>query len=312
MIYLNLLVFVAFLTFFCPSFYSGEDYSNVVSVGIPYVLAVLFRFYTISFFVADIRMAQTVFFYGSLFFMFLFLAIWFNVVFAGASVGNVSSVASTSVSTILTILDPTFGFFIVIVYQHNFVGVMTQLDTKSVMIAAAGQLSALIIGVFLYLGTLILFDGVGDWVMSLFSKTTPNKASVAYTSSSQSLDSRNSISHQEDVGNDDMIVSSSDIRISTVATARPTPSLRISGLVDPDVVMERRRVNELFTSRQINPNQHAIFIHDLNKVYYGRGTAPTKVAVKSVSITIPHGEVFGLLGANGAGKVVFLSHLRFF
>ena len=66
---------------------------------------------------------------------------------------------------------------------------------------------------------------------------------------------------------------------------------------------EQARVNAVISSHALNPKNNAIFIHNLKKIYYGRGTVPTKVAVKSVSLTIPHGEIFGLLGANGAGKV---------
>ena len=42
------------------------------------------------------------------------------------------------------------------------------------------------------------------------------------------------------------------------------------------------------------------------KVFPGRGTVPTKVAVDNVSVAIGVGEVFGLLGANGAGKTTLL------
>ena len=77
----------------------------------------------------------------------------------------------------------------------------------------------------------------------------------------------------------------------------------VLGLVDPDVMAEQARVNAVISSHALNPKNNAIFIHNLKKIYYGRGTVPTKVAVKSVSLTIPHGEIFGLLGANGAGKV---------
>jgi ABC-type glutathione transport system ATPase component len=73
--------------------------------------------------------------------------------------------------------------------------------------------------------------------------------------------------------------------------------IRTLGGPDPDIVAEKQRVHDRFQQRRINRQQDSIFIHEARKVYLARGTAPSKIAVKNVSLSIPHGEIFGLLGA---------------
>ena len=50
-------------------------------------------------------------------------------------------------------------------------------------------------------------------------------------------------------------------------------------MLDPDVQSERVKVSRIAETRNLNKNQNAIFIHNLRKVYFGRGSVPTKVAV---------------------------------
>ena len=54
----------------------------------------------------------------------------------------------------------------------------------------------------------------------------------------------------------------------------------------------------------IDVNNATIVVKDVKKVYPGG-----KYAVKGVSVAIPNGECFGLLGINGAGKSTTLSML---
>jgi ATP-binding cassette subfamily A (ABC1) protein 3 len=72
------------------------------------------------------------------------------------------------------------------------------------------------------------------------------------------------------------------------------------------VLAEREKVKHIVESGTLSAQNNAIFISSLKKIYYGKGSAPTKIAVRDVSVSIQHGEVFGLLGANGAGKTTLL------
>jgi len=70
---------------------------------------------------------------------------------------------------------------------------------------------------------------------------------------------------------------------------------------------EKAHVDKTFKKRQIDVREDAIFIHKLQKIYYGNGlNIKDKVAVKDLSLSISRGECFGLLGANGAGKTTTL------
>ena len=55
--------------------------------------------------------------------------------------------------------------------------------------------------------------------------------------------------------------------------------------------------------------EHAVEVRDLEKVYRGSGKTPAKHALKSVSLAIPRGSLFGLLGPNGAGKSTLINIL---
>ena len=58
------------------------------------------------------------------------------------------------------------------------------------------------------------------------------------------------------------------------------------GLLDPDVQAEYVKVKQLAEARRIDANENAIFIHRLRKVYFGRGSVPTKVAVRGKVIVM--------------------------
>ncbi|XP_019373948.1 PREDICTED: ATP-binding cassette sub-family A member 13 [Gavialis gangeticus] len=81
---------------------------------------------------------------------------------------------------------------------------------------------------------------------------------------------------------------------------KPRGHCSISSTVNPsediDVAMERKRV---FGGRTSNDND-VLLLYNLKKLY--RGFSRRSTAVKDISLGIPRGECFGLLGTNGAGK----------
>uniref|UniRef100_A0A7M4FCZ6 ATP binding cassette subfamily A member 13 n=1 Tax=Crocodylus porosus TaxID=8502 RepID=A0A7M4FCZ6_CROPO len=81
---------------------------------------------------------------------------------------------------------------------------------------------------------------------------------------------------------------------------KPRGHCSISSTVNPsediDVAMERKRV---FGGRTSNDND-VLLLYNLKKLYHGFSRRST--AVKDISLGIPRGECFGLLGTNGAGK----------
>lgn len=61
--------------------------------------------------------------------------------------------------------------------------------------------------------------------------------------------------------------------------------------LDSDVLREQE------TIEQADPRNYSVMVNKLKKIYPGN-----KIAVDNVSFGINKGEVFGLLGVNGAGK----------
>eukprot|EP00656_Telonema_subtile_P039558 TRINITY_DN44654_c0_g1_i1.p1 TRINITY_DN44654_c0_g1~~TRINITY_DN44654_c0_g1_i1.p1 ORF type:complete len:190 (+),score=64.86 TRINITY_DN44654_c0_g1_i1:540-1109(+) len=81
---------------------------------------------------------------------------------------------------------------------------------------------------------------------------------------------------------------------------------------DPEVEHDQDVLQEaafLDTPGSVDPATTPIIVKHLRKVYYGRGNAKAKVAVRDLSFHVPEGQVFGFLGINGAGKTTSLSML---
>jgi len=66
-----LITFTTILTIFVPESYSDNGWGYIVISGLFFVPAVLFRFYSCSYAIADVRMAQSLYFYGSLALMYV-------------------------------------------------------------------------------------------------------------------------------------------------------------------------------------------------------------------------------------------------
>jgi ATP-binding cassette subfamily A (ABC1) protein 3 len=307
LMYGHLLILLAILACFMDT-YSGPGYGYLALAGIPYTVATLLRFYTMSFFVGDIRMAQTVFFYGSLFIMFVDISILFTLVFTTAK-ANIGNPIAVIIAGVLSIVDPTMAFFLFIMFTNNFLAVKTLNNNENALATGSLMLIFLIlVDIPLYFFTTMYFDDSLSCLVNMCGggskrqqQTSTTKSVADKDSSNVSLNAVNVVAVDEDT---DMHVSTDVYNAPYVTPA--LPSVRMAGGADPDVQAEKRRVGDIMATHAINPVQNAIFINGLKKIYYGRGTVPTKVAVKDVSVSIAHGEVFGLLGANGAGKTTLL------
>eukprot|EP01034_Spumella_vulgaris_P042897 gene42897-53224_t len=53
-----------------------------------------------------------------------------------------------------------------------------------------------------------------------------------------------------------------------------TISVRIKGSVDPDVLAEKQKVGSIVASGSMSAQNNAVFISNLNKIYYGKGSTP--------------------------------------
>jgi ABC-type multidrug transport system ATPase subunit len=297
------------LVCFRSSIYMGAGFGYVFGSGMLFAIASIFRFYIASFFISDVKMAQSIFFYGSLFLMYCFLEIWFITLFVGTAQGNASDSSVVVLSGVLTVLEPCFGWMMVILYQNNFVGIKTQNGGKSFTGSiAAAEFYGLLIACALYGLIFVLFMEGG------FYELLRSACCCLLPAGSRRRDGVVTIPALRDslVGQSaDDVIAAPDLVVDSRSTGMPVvrsalPLARTPGAQDPDVVQERFKVQDIVRSGSINTASSAIFTHNLRKVYYARGNVPSKVAVKDISLSIGPGEVFGLLGANGAGKTTLL------
>lgn len=88
----------------------------------------------------------------------------------------------------------------------------------------------------------------------------------------------------------------------------PNESSDVGEHEDNDVKTERQKVSSLMNS--CSPNLPLVMVQNLHKEYTHKSfrccskevETESKVAVRSLSLSVDAGEVFGLLGHNGAGK----------
>eukprot|EP00054_Salpingoeca_dolichothecata_P030926 m.256674 g.256674 ORF g.256674 m.256674 type:complete len:1715 (+) comp26744_c0_seq8:78-5222(+) len=102
-------------------------------------------------------------------------------------------------------------------------------------------------------------------------------------------------------------------RLANLFIPNMSPHVGTIGHEDQDVAAERDRVQELLchrsSQRQNGPGapqelvdqEDILLFQDLTKIY-GNPCSKQKLAVNGLTLGIPEGECFGLLGVNGAGK----------
>ncbi|CAN6442283.1 unnamed protein product [Victoria cruziana] len=87
-------------------------------------------------------------------------------------------------------------------------------------------------------------------------------------------------------------------------SSRRVISRAFVGLEKSDICGERDVVQQLVNEPS---RDFPIVCHNLRKVYKGKDGNPVKHAVQNVSLAVPRGECFGLLGPNGSGKTTFIN-----
>lgn len=233
-------------------------------------------------------MAQTFYFYGSLLSQFV-LTTFYSLIVYTVQDGNASSPVAHTISVICTVIDPAFGYIFIVLIQNDFLGIRSQNDEAPVnsMKTCGAIILTLFIMTFVYLFAVLYCELGLSQIVTLINRsfcpsTKRTKVNTGHLDSSLVE------------GNAEEVLSVDDTDRPLDLHIDERPKVRQVGGLDPDVEAEKSRVMEIVNSGKMNSTQNAIFVSRLNKIFYGRGSQPTKVAVKDLSLTIGRGEIFGL------------------
>jgi len=310
--FLNVFILIIALSIVEPNYFGGSGFGKMMLAGIFYSLASISRFHLFSFFIADLKLAQSIYFYKTLFVSFFLVDIYYNIILNPAN-GPVNPVgpSSRAVNAIFSVIEPSFGFGMIINFQHNFLSVIDQNGGQSSLVLGSGILEALI---FLFIGQVVILYFIEFNVVNCFScccikSYSIVRAPIKKTNEDDVIEYKTKIVSNEDVelgmtgGGGGAAGANSVNRLSLFYSS-------ISHKDDIDVTREKQKVDKLLpksvaermSSKPINVTEHTIMDYKISKTFFGKGSVPTKIAVDDVSLSIPCGEIFGLLGANGAGK----------
>jgi hypothetical protein len=278
--------------------YSGSDFGLIFGLGLLFSITAICRFYVCSHFLNDIRMAQTFYFYGSLFSMFVTLLVYALTVYSFLG-GNASSSSAHAVAVICTVADPAFGYIFLLMLQNDFLGVRTQHGDASVASTAVNANIPLVLFLSAIAYFLVLVYLEGGFSL-LFAKRKPPQHQQVQPVARDDVDANGlalvkgyqQAEHDEEDGG---ASGSGEGEENRSARSVPLqPHSRSFGAMDPDVEFEKNRVAEIARTGDFHNSHTAIFMHRLQRIYYGSGSRPTKVAVKDFSLAVERGEIFGL------------------
>lgn len=220
--YGQVLLFCIILAGFAPNVYSSAGYSTAAGMGVFFVIAAQFRFYFFSFWVADVRMAQTIYFYGTLGAVFIVWTLWTIAIF-DVEQGNAAA-ANAYTGFILTLLEPSFGWFVILLFQYNVFGVQTLNPGTPVLTLAGTQVEGLVIGCIIYPALLAFREGALDVfinpIRNIFCKRSPAAPDASYASRENSSTQQPPLDEEDEWG----YVVTTDKRLTSPVAARTPPT----------------------------------------------------------------------------------------